>query len=115
IPAVQATASSEPEASIPVSQNGADSGRTRQTLAVGQRCDSKVTKAVEPVRGTYPNATFTIYKEPIDRIPREPVRLCECVVASLVHVHKTLVTRSDPETAVAIAKYPFGPEWPSKT
>src|SRR5690242_3073756 len=114
IPSVQSTKSAEPNTSIPVRENGSDEG-VKQALVRRKRGDGKVAKPVEAVRGSDPNIAFTILKEIVNVIAREPVRLGKYIGPSLVHVHNALARGCDPQTAIAIAEQQSDFELPQST
>jgi hypothetical protein len=75
---------------------------------VHRKCgDSKVAKAVEAARRSYPNIAFTILKESRISIAREAVRLRKHICPSVVYMDKAPAQSSDPQTAVAIAVQPI--------
>src|SRR5262249_47768251 len=61
IPSVQSTISGEPNASVPVSQNG-PYVVIRKPLSCSEGRDGKIAKAVEAISGGHPDIAFTILK-----------------------------------------------------
>src|SRR5215468_10112294 len=72
LPPVQAAASAEPDAAIPVGQNG-PYGVIRQPLLDSKRGDGEVAKAVEAIIGSDPDSTFPILKECVNVFARKAV------------------------------------------
>src|ERR1700750_2391465 len=108
-PSVQAVACGEPNASVPVRQNG-DGLVTQQTLSCGKRRHGKVAKAVEAVGRSHPDVALAILKEVVDVSAREPLGRSKHIRPSTVYVHKAMSVSSAPQTAVAVAEQLFGPE-----
>src|SRR5262249_31538374 len=104
LPPVQATSSSEPNTSIPVSKNGRDAG-VRQTLLRSQRDYGKFAKAIETFIGSDPKIALTVLKNGCNACAREAIRSRKHIRPSLVYVNEATVTSSDPKSATAAAEH----------
>ncbi len=107
IPSVQAIGSTEPNAAIPGRQDRPNAG-IGQTLLDRNRRDGEVSKAVEAIQGGDPDIAFTILKETSNGVAGETVRPRKLIRPSLVHMQEPSVSRSNPQTAIAIPEQVSG-------
>src|SRR5712691_8727888 len=95
LPSVQAIIRAKPNAAIRGRQDR-HNGVIRQTLLDRNGCDREAAKAVEAITRGYPHIAFSIFKEVVDEVAGEAVRLPKHIGPSPVDMQDPLVRRSDP-------------------
>src|SRR5580700_786852 len=102
IPHSQTIIGAHPYASISARHHRAPPGDSSQALVLGVRHDPIIAKTIKPAHGGDPNITFAIFEERGDVIAGESISLRKHVGASLMEMHNTGSTGSNPDAAVAV-------------